>query len=919
MNADQKCRVLLISWVCMIIVDQINGLIEVTGKKKHLVQYYYPKRANTQTKSMLFDENIDIIRKVLERPKLTFQADIEIAIYTLVHSEIPKIKFIKGKSFVTLMKFLDVLVNLSPMKIDRNAWSKKLKRIMDTSMGMMFGVMFRDLIYSQEVSLGKLISADDFVECRRSAAYPRGFSCALWHLFHYLTVQASLSKPHKYKPGIVLNIIASFIRYFFPSCPECSRTFQQIAEDRKIHEVRDYDDEILWLWEAHNEINRHLAGGKLEDPLFPKKPFPTEKGCPDCKTNGVWDRKRVLAYLKDIYSTEKLSKLNLVPKNNVTEPKVDPKKPMGKDETDTGNSTITKEVSNGKRSRGRHSHRRSRGKRSADCAFGNSRLYSPLDNVEVLTNDTQKAILGAPDFAKLVQFMNIFCEDCRRYAPTFKKLARQMAKWKPILHIYVVDCAQEESQEMCRDYDMETPTIRFYPPNFSMERDGLGINMTQTKPNKLIEEVRGHLVKQNYSGGRVNFNPVGPNESLTEIFKSSGNNTYDNVALVSQKKDSLVGKQTAIDLLPFPNIGVRMVEVPKVMANFKVDPIKVKMVVLDQLGTPQIVSLKGNSDDYVKQISNFLEFGGHTPLPTLPTTVAPSENENFVNQAISERIISGPLKIYRADLEQAIDKLLHIELPKMPVIEGDKLHSLINITNLLSSFNPLNQNGRKLLEKLNRYLKEVTKISGDELTQKINLIESQGGKIFNAQRYVGCLKPTLSAFNCSLWTIFHHLTVEAAKNPKKFRPGSVLWTLLGFVKHFFGCAECARHFEEMAKRRHMESVKTHSDEILWLWAAHNEVNKRLADDLSEDPRFPKIQFPSSKDCPSCRNQKNDFIESEVLKFLKGIYDISHVSSYGLPSTNGYVQKKMYVSNANKNLNDVIIELRGKPKKRKDNI
>ncbi|KAH8335748.1 hypothetical protein KR074_012635, partial [Drosophila pseudoananassae] len=306
-NGSTKYRVLMMSWLCTIILDPTNGLIEVTKKRKGVVVYQYPERANTQKKSILLDENEEIIKKVLDRPMQIYQADVEMAIHILMHSEIPKIKIIKGKAFESLMNFLAVLVHFSPMKLERMHWFDKLKNVLINAKGVMFGIEFQDLVYSHELAVGKLIGAVDFVGCRSSAAYPRGFSCALWHLFHYLTVQASLFKPQTYKPGYVLNIIASFIRYFFPSCPECSRTFQEIAQARKVHEVRDYDEEILWMWEAHNEINRHLAGGLLEDPLFPKKQFPTAKSCPDCKTNDVWDRKKVLNHLKDIYAMEKLS------------------------------------------------------------------------------------------------------------------------------------------------------------------------------------------------------------------------------------------------------------------------------------------------------------------------------------------------------------------------------------------------------------------------------------------------------------------------------------------------------------------------------------------------------------------------------------------------------------------------------------
>ena len=46
------------------------------------------------------------------------------------------------------------------------------------------------------------------------------------------------------------------------------------------------------------------------------------------------------------------------------------------------------------------------------------------------------------------------------------------------------------------------------------------------------------------------------------------------------------------------------------------------------------------------------------------------------------------------------------------------------------------------------------------------------------------------------------------------------------------------------------------------------VNKRLAGDETEDPEFPKIQFPSAKDCPKCQPRGSTFDSTEVVKFLK---------------------------------------------------
>lgn len=58
-------------------------------------------------------------------------------------------------------------------------------------------------------------------------------------------------------------------------------------------------------------------------------------------------------------------------------------------------------------------------------------------------------------------------------------------------------------------------------------------------------------------------------------------------------------------------------------------------------------------------------------------------------------------------------------------------------------------------------------------------------------------------------------------------PLEVLSTMRCYVRHFFGCQECAEHFEAMAAQS-MDKVASREEAILWLWSHHNEVNARLA-------------------------------------------------------------------------------------------
>lgn len=94
----------------------------------------------------------------------------------------------------------------------------------------------------------------------------------------------------------------------------------------------------------------------------------------------------------------------------------------------------------------------------------------------------------------------------------------------------------------------------------------------------------------------------------------------------------------------------------------------------------------------------------------------------------------------------------------------------------------------------------------------------------------------------------------------------------------------------MAVNQRIWNVQTKDDAILWLWTAHNTVNKRLRKDVTEDPIFPKIKFPSAEMCLTCRrrpltsfnvNDKSEWDKNEVLVFFKRIYSPLNISRLGV--------------------------------------
>ena len=64
----------------------------------------------------------------------------------------------------------------------------------------------------------------------------------------------------------------------------------------------------------------------------------------------------------------------------------------------------------------------------------------------------------------------------------------------------------------------------------------------------------------------------------------------------------------------------------------------------------------------------------------------------------------------------------------------------------------------------------------------------------------------------------------------------VLQAIRGYVRFFFGCRDCAGHFEQMATAS-MYRVGSLNSAVLWFWSSHNKVNARLAGKEGLPPRL----------------------------------------------------------------------------------
>lgn len=526
-------------------------------------------------------------------------------------------------------------------------------------------------------------------------------------------------------------------------------------------------------------------------------------------------------------------------------------------------------------------------------------LYSKEDNIHVVVGASLEKILAEPAMGKLVQFLNSYCGNCRRFAHTFRKMAVDLQKWNRVLRIYAVDCARLENVKLCRDFRITlTPTIRYYPSKFQRIRHGIGTDIETTIPSEIADQLIESLSENDYSeskGVKPIFDPIEPGNKLNDIYAQFDNKvTY---ILLVHPVD--MGIETILNMLPYPDVGVRIIKDAEMFAQFGLKPCKQMVALLNRSGKAQLIKPAGKSSSaYVESVAGLLHQNGHTSMPTLP----PAEPEYILSEGydafIVDYVLNSTKVLFQADLEQAIYQFLHVEIPKTAFISGFKFKALRHIIRLFRRFNVLNRDGRRMLNSLVNHLFEVTEITGEEFRDVVDDLQTRLDPIFAEQQYVGCLgsTPHTRRFSCSLWTLFHYFTVLAAQM-KVYPPSSVTIGLYGLAKFFYDCKDGSMYFVKLAKRMNIAKVRTHDEEILWLWEAHNEVNEKLAGDASGDPRFPKVQFPERKHCPDCYTHSGEFDRYEVLKYLKRVYNLSYLSGDAEPHSrrsNECKSKKKYL-------------------------
>ncbi|XP_068447206.1 sulfhydryl oxidase 1 [Clinocottus analis] len=525
-------------------------------------------------------------------------------------------------------------------------------------------------------------------------------------------------------------------------------------------------------------------------------------------------------------------------------------------------------------------------------------LYSASDQVVLLGPENAQSVLVNSTAAVFAEFYASWCGHCIAFSPVYKSLARDIREWKPAVDLAAIDCATEENRKVCSAFGIRAyPTIKFFHAYSKAESKGQSFKVSthevRVLRHRIIDKLESH--EEPWPPACPPLEPT----SQAEIDSFFETNNVQHMALIFEDTKSYIGREVTLDLLQFENVAVRRV-------------LSTERGLVTKLGVTEfpscyLYSPEGNFTRLKVNIEarTFYSYAlQRLPGVTRSGKPPPVTAGVLTNNTQEPWRPFNKYKVYMADLESTLHFSLRVELAAHTVIKGEALTSLKKYTSVLAKYFPGRPLVMNLLKSLNSRLHNQT---GDEISYEAireildNTAQSPDTALPEGVRWVGCQgsQPHFRRYPCGMWTLFHVLTVQA-NSTGGTDPQEVLSAMRSYVHSFFGCKSCAEHFEIMASESLVE-VNTLSSAVLWLWSRHNQVNNRVAGALSEDPNFPKVQWPSPEMCPAChsvkKNGEHKWSSKHVLPFLMSYFSSSSILTDYLENENQTLakQKEKHVS------------------------
>lgn len=169
-------------------------------------------------------ELLQILKEVKRNKHMVYQADLEMAIHNILLNEIPKTFNISGDRLSALRQFITILDKYNPLGPNGQLFISNLLQFVQHDADEITGEAFDVAVKRLHHQHMPVFRAKRYVGCTGSQANMRGYTCSLWQLCHFMTVQAS-KMPNNSNALDVLQAIHGYVKYFF-GCTDCSQHFQ---------------------------------------------------------------------------------------------------------------------------------------------------------------------------------------------------------------------------------------------------------------------------------------------------------------------------------------------------------------------------------------------------------------------------------------------------------------------------------------------------------------------------------------------------------------------------------------------------------------------------------------------------------------------------------------------------------------------
>uniref|UniRef100_A0A0N4Z162 Sulfhydryl oxidase n=1 Tax=Parastrongyloides trichosuri TaxID=131310 RepID=A0A0N4Z162_PARTI len=533
-------------------------------------------------------------------------------------------------------------------------------------------------------------------------------------------------------------------------------------------------------------------------------------------------------------------------------------------------------------------------------------LYTDEDYVIQLDNDTFIDTVYCENqencTAFIVEYYADWCGHCRSYAPMYKDLANDIKKWMKVVKIAAINCADPFNIPICNSHSIQSlPTIKYFERNSKLTSVGAKFkayhNLASMR-KQIVEFVIREQQLNKYENW-PNFGYIGEIERFSQLWTGLNENTTTMAILFDNVKNDLIGSLILLDLSYYSNkMAIKRSDKNHPLASaFGLVDYPTVVIIKRGEKKPIFISdlrkmISGEMDSYFNDDSKVESIINHTPERL---------NRSSIDCNTSPELCKPKYFVSESDMLKAIKRALTDEVNlagNKSLLDINSLTALYNFVNILNNFYPEHTNNgtnntdieilensskaKQIFHNLKQFL--TTKMAKGSLelgewNEEFKKLENQYDKPFaDGADWDHCkgTEPNSRGYSCGLWTLLHTITVSAYKTSlesESVQPLEVLHSIRGWVGAFFGCGYCREHFLDMTGKTFKieDHMKGKKDIYLYLWKAHNIVNKRLRTYGAEDPGFKKYQFPAKFLCKECNEDPKSLDNPKTHEFLLDYY------------------------------------------------